>query len=104
MPAMTTTPLLHGDVVGDDRPTWDPMLALAGEELTGWFMWMFEIRLDDGTAVHAYKHQMTRRYVHLGEDGRAFAYTGGDSYQEVDPQALLAAAVARRPGQRAGDS
>ncbi|HEY8583700.1 MAG TPA: hypothetical protein VIL49_12160 [Capillimicrobium sp.] len=100
---MTTTPLLRGDIVGDERATWDPMLALAGEELTGWFMWMFEIRLEDGTSVHAYKHQMTRRYVHLAEDGRAFAYVGERGYQEVDPRGALAAAVARRPGQRSSD-
>ena len=48
-------------------------------------MWMFAIELSDGTRVHAYKHRTTRRYFHLGEDGRAFAYIPRYSYLEVGP-------------------
>jgi hypothetical protein len=33
-------------------------------------MWMFEVRLSDGTPLHAYKHIDTRRYLHLASDGR----------------------------------
>lgn len=53
---------------------WAPLLALVGDQLAGWFMWMGEIRLDDGTAIHAFKHRDLRRYCHLAEDGRAFEF------------------------------
>jgi hypothetical protein len=42
--------------------------------LVGWFMWMGEIRLENGTAVHAYKHKTTRCYVHLDGERRAHVY------------------------------
>ena len=67
------------------QPNWKPLLDLIGLELVDWFMWMFAIELSDGTRVHAYKHRTTRRYFHLGEDGRAFAYIPRYSYLEVEP-------------------
>jgi hypothetical protein len=36
--------------------------------------------------VHAYKHIATRRYFHLAEDGRVFAYTRGGRYTEIHPR------------------
>lgn len=71
---------ISGTLVQYDEPVWGPLLSAIGEELTGWFMWMHELELSDGTRVHAYKHQMTRRYLHLSDDGRAFEYTGSDDY------------------------
>jgi hypothetical protein len=56
-----------------DTPTWEPLLKLAPDDIED-FMWMFDVELDDGTRPHAYKHRWTRRYVHLTDDGRAFAY------------------------------
>jgi hypothetical protein len=53
-------------------PIWEPLLAVVGERLTEGFMWMHEERLADGTAVHAYKHIFTRRYLSLTADRRAF--------------------------------
>ncbi|MGH3994438.1 MAG: hypothetical protein ACRDSN_18500 [Pseudonocardiaceae bacterium] len=35
---------------------------------------MFEVELTDGTALQAYKHIDTRRYVHLAPDGAAVAF------------------------------
>ena len=67
------------------QPNWRPLLELIGLELVDWFMWMFTIELSDGTRVHAYKHRTTRRYFHLGEDGRAFAYIPRSSYLEIAP-------------------
>ena len=66
------------------QPNWKPLLDLIGLELVDWFMWMFAIELSDGARVHAYKHRTTRRYFHLGEDGRAFAYIPRYSYLEVE--------------------
>ena len=71
------------------QPNWRPLLELIGLELVDWFMWMFAIELSDGTRVHAYKHRTTRRYFHLGEDGRAFAYIPRHSYLEVAPAAAI---------------
>ena len=39
--------------------------------------------------VYAYKHRTTRRYFHLGVDGRTFEYDQSDRYREIG----LAAAV-----------
>ena len=60
-------------------------------------MWMFEVELEDGRRVHAYKHWWTRRYLHLSLDGCAFAYIrpgcysneDPDWYREVEPEWLL---------------
>lgn len=74
---------LTGTLAQYDEPTWGPLLLLVGRELTGWFMWMNEIRLEDGAAVHAYKHIFTRRYIHLAEDGRAFVYIPRGEYRQI---------------------
>jgi len=77
-----------------DRPEWQPLIDLVGVELVGWFMWMFELELEDGSRVHAYKHIATRRYFHLAHDGRAFAYVNDDRYRVVAPGAAIDAVFA----------
>jgi hypothetical protein len=67
------------------EPNWKPLIELIGLELVDWFMWMYAIQMSDGSRVHAYKHRTTRRYFHLGEDGRAFAYIPRYSYLEIGP-------------------
>jgi hypothetical protein len=52
-------------------------------DLADWFMWMGQIQFDDGTWIHAYKHVSTRRYFHLGEDGRAHVYISPSRYREI---------------------
>lgn len=69
-----------------DRPNWQPLEDLIGYDLADWFMWMGEFELADGTRIHDYKHQATRRYFHLGEDGRAFASTRGGRYLAIPPE------------------
>lgn len=64
----------RGNVVQAENPLWAPLEAVLGTELASGFMWMYEIRLDDGTRVDAYKHVTTRRYLHLGPTGTAFVY------------------------------
>ena len=85
---------LLGTVAQYDEPEWAPLESLVGLFLAGWFMWMHEIRLDDGAAVHAYKHIATRRYMHLAEDGRAFVYCSGGAYCEITPHRAIALAFA----------
>ena len=58
-----------GELSQYDRPNWDPLIDLVGVHLVRWFMWMHEFEVD-GTPAHAYKHVATRRYLHVGEDGR----------------------------------
>jgi hypothetical protein len=79
-----------------DRPDWGPLAKLAPEHLDD-FMWMFEVELEGGTRLHAYKHWETRRYLHLDHGGRAFVYIWNDDltadddgrYEEVDPEWVL---------------
>jgi hypothetical protein len=81
-----------------DTPDWKPLLDAVGEELTGDFMWMFEVELTDGTRLQAYKHIDTRRYVHLDPEGAAFVYQGPDRYRSFPVADVLAAVFAPLPG------
>jgi hypothetical protein len=97
-----------GDMTSSHTPVWQPLLDLVGTYLTGDFMWMFEVELEDGRSLHAYKHWWTRRYIHLTIDGRAFVYQGRDldgddpaRYLEVEPNWLLDRVLPR--GQQLGD-
>lgn len=69
---------MAGETVNWTAPEWQPLLDLCGERLSGTFMWMFEVELEDGLRVHAYKHRDTRRYLHLGVDGSAWIYLWSD--------------------------
>jgi hypothetical protein len=66
--------LRGGAVVQYSEPRWEPLLDAVGDTLAGRFMWMFEAQLDGGLALHAYKHQVTRQYLHLGEDGSHWVF------------------------------
>jgi hypothetical protein len=72
-------------MLGSPKPNWQPLLNL----LAGDFMWMFDVELEDGRCVHAYKHYWTRRYIHLADDGSAFVYVDPRRYEEVEPEWLL---------------
>lgn len=78
----------RGEVTGWDEPVWEPLLTLLGIYVED-FMWMYRVTLKDGTCVHAYKHRITRRYLHLSEDDRAFVYEEPDFYREVDSRELV---------------
>jgi hypothetical protein len=80
---------VHGTLRQYERPIWQPLLDLLGEDLVEWFMWMHEIELADHSALHAYKHVATRRYLHLTEDGRAFVYRSEDDYAEITLRAAI---------------
>jgi hypothetical protein len=85
-----------GEMTGSDTPVWQPLLDLVGTYGAKDFMWMFEVELEDGRSLHAYKHRWTRRYIHLTVDGRAFVYEHAEEdyeepgwYREVEPEWLL---------------
>jgi hypothetical protein len=73
----------RGELVQHERPVWEPLIELVGLEVVDGFMWMNELELDGGLEVHAYKSIATRRYLHLGVDGRAFRYRSSDRYEEI---------------------
>jgi hypothetical protein len=50
---------------------------------------MYAVSLKDGTRLHAYKHRITRRYLHLSDDGRTFVYEAPDFYREVEVRELV---------------
>jgi hypothetical protein len=74
----------RGEVTQYEKPHWDSLLKLLAEYLVADFMWMHEVKLKDGTSLHAYKNRETKRYLHLTTDGRAFEYLGDDCYREVE--------------------
>ena len=77
-----------------DEPHWGPLERLLGDEqLLGGFMAMFVVDLRGGSRVYAYKHVVTRRYLHLADDGRAFEYVPVGRYRQVKADALLEAAL-----------
>jgi hypothetical protein len=78
-----------------DRVNWEPLLELAPEEIDD-FMWMFEIELENGPTVQAYKHWWTRRYLYLDFAGRAFIEVGPRSFEQVDPRRSLEKVLAGR--------
>ena len=76
--------MMEGRVGHDDAPDWRALEALLGsDKLCAHFMWMFEVTLEDGTVLNAYKHRWTRCYFHLADDGRAFYYVTDHLYAEV---------------------
>jgi hypothetical protein len=94
-----STHTINGTLRHTERPDWTPLESLVRDVVVAAFMYMFEVELADGTRLHAYKHQMTRGYVHIADDGRVFAYVsdardcdGEARYREVDPLEQLAAA------------
>jgi hypothetical protein len=83
---------IRGQATSCRDPNWEPLLRLAPEYVDE-FMWMFAVDLEDGTRIHSYEHWETRRYVHLGEDGRAFYYREPDLYCRIGAFHLLRLAL-----------
>lgn len=83
---------IQGTVVQAEDPCWSALEAVLGTELAGWFMWMYELRLDDGTRVDAYKHVTTRRYLHLSLTGAALRYSVDGRYLGVGLPSAIATA------------
>lgn len=74
---------IAGEGLPSHEPNWQPLEDTAPHRIDE-FMWMFEVELEDGTRLQAYKHYWTRRYMHLTSDRRAFVYRWDDGlYEEV---------------------
>lgn len=87
-----STQSIHGRITDSRIPDWRPLEDLAPDHL-GDFMWMFEVALDDGSRVQAYKHRETRGYLHLDENGGAFVFGRDRRYHEIAPRRLLDAVL-----------
>jgi len=80
-----------GEMSCPDEPFWEPLLGLVGFEVTGDFMYMFQVEMRDGTKLHAYKHRDTRRYIHLTDRGEAWYYEEPDWYRPCRSSSMLLA-------------
>ena len=94
---MKSERLFHGTILQGDTPDWTAAEELLGADLLPLTMWMYEIELEDGARVHAYKDRITRRYLHLAEDGRAFVYTATGRYLEIDHSTAIAGVFLESP-------
>ena len=90
---MPSAAALRGVVTQFDKPCWAALEQAVGTALAGSFMWMDEVRLNDGTRVHAYKHVMTRRYLHLAADGTALAWRADATYRMIDAATAIRTAL-----------
>lgn len=89
---MASQPAIRGWVAQAEEPSWSALEAALGTELCTWFMWVCEVRLDDGRRIDVYKHITTRRYLHLGPGGSALRPIGVGDYRGVDlPLAITTA-------------
>ncbi len=80
---------------GDD-PNWEPLEKLVGIEEAGDFIWIYEVKLDGGQLVNAYKHIVTDAYLFLAADGTAFDHLGGETYRRR-PAKWMADMAVREP-------
>lgn len=83
-----TSRRFRGTFVQAEHPNWEPALALLGPDLTPWFQWMEEVRLDDGTAVHVYRHTYTRRAIHISADANRSFFFDPDGSPDSEEVAL----------------
>jgi hypothetical protein len=101
---MVRTTWFAGRSISGELPMWAPLLAVAGA-LTNGFMWMYEVVLDDGRSLHAYKHRDTRRYLHLDIEHNAWVYQNRQEcsmYRKVDLADALSEAFADWEGLACG--
>jgi hypothetical protein len=94
---MSKTKEIRGALGQFERPIWEPLLELVGEELTGDFMWMNEIDLEPRGHLQAYKHIDTRRYLHLDGRGNAYEFLGPGHYRRVPVLDALVSVFATLP-------
>jgi hypothetical protein len=91
---MSTGRRVTGQIAAAATPDWRPLFRAVGEELMATFMWMFSVEIAEASALQAYKHIHTRRYLHLDERGAAFMHVGGRGYQPIALAIALEAVLA----------
>jgi hypothetical protein len=93
---MARTKTLTGRAVSIDDLDCEPLHSIVGLELCSQFMLMFDVHLSNGHTVRAFKHILTRCYLHLDrtEPGLAYCYTDRGRYRPVSLTAALGTAIA----------
>jgi hypothetical protein len=69
----------------EGEPDWEPLHVVLPLAWCDGFMWMYRVEQDDNI-IELYKHGITRHYLNLDQDNRAYRYTG-DGYIQI-PVAL----------------
>jgi hypothetical protein len=59
-------------------PNWKALEAAIGPERCVEFMFMGRLK-----GINLYKHEISRRYLNLADDGRAFEYLGQSRFREI---------------------
>jgi hypothetical protein len=67
------------EFLGDD-PDWRPLETVLPLEWCDGFMWMYRVEQDEAN-IELYKHGITRRYLNLDQDNKAYRFTGTDYIQ-----------------------
>ena len=84
----------HPDVDGtaegslSEQPEWRPLERLLPEAYWGDFMWMHTERYGE-VRIEFYKHRITRRYLCLDHDGRAYVAYDDTTWLVIDPDDAL---------------
>lgn len=78
----------RGEITSWDEPVWEPLKTLLGIYVED-FMWMFAVKLEDGTRIHGFKHGHTRSYLYLSDDDRTFVYEEPNLYREVEAREIV---------------
>lgn len=88
-PLMPDGPALRpGGSMGSDEAWWEPLESALPFERCHYFMYMY----NDGV-IHHYKHCDTRHYLHLDEQGNAYAYMGEQlGYERIPIQQAISVA------------
>jgi hypothetical protein len=82
-----------GGIVQYDEPRWEPLERAVGEDLAGWFMWMFEVQTTEHRRFQAYKHSGTRQYLNVDHQGNAYDYVGEEGGRDRYAPIPLAEAI-----------
>jgi hypothetical protein len=70
------------------EPTWEPLERIVGRQNLLAFMYMGEVQTGK-KRIFLYKHIVTRFYLNLDEEGRAYRYTRS-GYQAIPLDEVLA--------------
>jgi len=74
-------------------PNWKPLEMRLGAPRCAGFMFMGRLN-----GVNQYKHGVSRRYLFLDDDGRAYEAAGRDCFREIPFEEALARVVERSIG------
>ncbi len=71
------------------EPNWKPLEARLGSARCAGFMFMGRVR-----GINQYKHGISRRYLLLDDDGRAYDPVGSNEFRQIPFEEALARVVA----------